>query len=92
MNPLPVIPTPSAHRWREFRIRALPFLVFVGVLVLLAMMWRRYVAPPSLVGQVEPITAYVTSPRPGTVTQAPNEPPCVNVKAASVPLASAAVR
>jgi len=69
MNPLPVIPTPSAHRWREFRIRALPFLVFVGVLVLLAMMWRRYVTPPSLVGQVEPITAYVTSPRPGTVAQ-----------------------
>src|SRR2546427_288566 len=69
MNPLPVIPTPLAQRWREFRFRIVPILVFSGVLLVLTVMWRRYVAPPTMVGQVEPITAYVTSPKPGTLAQ-----------------------
>src|SRR6266480_4748547 len=69
MNPLPVIPTPPAQRWREFRFRAVPILAFLAVLLVLTAMWRQYVTPPTLVGQVEPITAYVTSPRPGTVAQ-----------------------
>ena len=69
MNPLPVIPTPLAQRWREFRFRVVPLLVFSGVLLVLAVMWRQYVAPPTMVGQVEPITAYVTSPKPGTLAQ-----------------------
>ncbi|PYJ83425.1 MAG: hypothetical protein DME22_15770, partial [Verrucomicrobia bacterium] len=64
MNPLPVIPTPPAQRWREFRFRAFPILAFFGVLLVLTTMWRQYVTPPTLVGQVEPITAYVTSPKP----------------------------
>ena len=69
MNPLPVIPTPLAQRWREFRFRFVPILVFLGVLLVLTVMWRQYVSPPMLVGQVEPITAYVTSPKPGTLAQ-----------------------
>src|SRR3989440_292397 len=69
MNPLPVIPTPPAQRWREFRFRAFPILAFFGVLLVLTTMWRQYVTPPTMVGQVEPITAYVTSPKPGTLAQ-----------------------
>ena len=69
MNPLPVIPTPLAQRWREFRFRIVPILVFLGVLLVLTVMWRQYVSPPILVGQVEPMTAYVTSPKPGTLAQ-----------------------
>src|SRR6266480_6036627 len=69
MNPLPVIPTPPAQRWREFRFRAVPILAFLAVLLVLTAMWRQYVTPPTLVGQVEPITAYVTSPKPGTLAQ-----------------------
>ncbi len=69
MNPLPVIPTPPSQRWREFRIRVIPFLVFAGVFAALTVTWRDNVAPPVLVGQVEPITAYVTSPKSGTVAQ-----------------------
>jgi multidrug resistance efflux pump len=69
MNPLPVIPTPLAQRWREFRLRVLPILTFLGVLLVLTVMWRQYVTPPTLVGQVEPITAYVTSLKPGTLAQ-----------------------
>jgi len=52
MNPLPVIPTPLAQRWREFRFRIVPILVFLGVLLVLTVMWRQFVSPPMLVGQV----------------------------------------
>ncbi|HUL51562.1 MAG TPA: hypothetical protein VLU94_03145 [Candidatus Nitrosotalea sp.] len=69
MNPLPAIPTPAAQRWREFRIRLLPVLIFAATAAVLALMWQRYVAPPSLVGQVEPVVTYVTSPKPGTLAQ-----------------------
>ena len=69
MNPLPLIPTPPAQRWREFRFRIVPILVFLGALLVLTMMWRQYVAPPTLVGQVESMTAYVSSPKAGTLAQ-----------------------
>ena len=42
---------------------------FAGVFAALTVTWRDNVAPPVLVGQVEPITAYVTSPKSGTVAQ-----------------------
>src|SRR5438132_11320515 len=69
MNPLPVIPTPLAQRWREFRFRVVPILVFFGALLLLSTMWRQYVLPPTLVGQVESMTAYVSSAKAGTLAQ-----------------------
>src|SRR6266516_4475526 len=69
MNSLSVIPTPLAQRWREFRFPIVPILVFLGLLLVLTVMWRQYVSPPMLVGQVEPMTAYVTSPKPGTLAQ-----------------------
>ena len=69
MNPLPLIPTPLAQRWREFRFRIVPILVFLGALLVLTMMWRQYVAPPTLVGQVESMTTYVSSPKAGMLAQ-----------------------
>src|SRR2546425_6846585 len=69
MNPLPLIPTPLAQRWREFRFRIVPILVFLGALLVLTMMWRQYVAPPTMVGQVESMTAYVSSPKAGPLAQ-----------------------
>ena len=69
MNPLPLIPTPLAQGWREFRFRIVPILVFLGALLLLSTMWRQYVLPPTLVGQVESMTAYVSSPKAGTLAQ-----------------------
>jgi hypothetical protein len=41
MTPLQPIPIPAARRWKEFRIRVLPVLVFVGALGLSAFLWRQ---------------------------------------------------
>ncbi len=69
MNPLPPIPTPIALRWREFRIRALPALVFVAGSIAAVWIWRHDVAAPTLVGEVEARRAFVASILPGTVSK-----------------------
>lgn len=58
-TPLPPIPTPPAIRWREFRLRWLPLLVFGVALVIAATVWDRAVAPPTLLAEVELIRTEV---------------------------------
>jgi multidrug resistance efflux pump len=62
------IPTPPSQRWREFRMRALPFMVFVCSLVGAIFMWRSTINAPTLVGEVEGRQAWVTSREVGVVT------------------------
>jgi HlyD family secretion protein len=69
LSPLPVIPTPPKQRWQQIRNRFLPVLIFVAVLVIVAMLWRGSALAPTLVGQVEPIQANVSSPKAGTLVQ-----------------------
>src|SRR3954447_8455982 len=38
--PLPVIPTPFSARWREFRIRVVPFVMFTLAVSGVVFMWR----------------------------------------------------
>ena len=61
MDSLPPIPTPPAQRWREFRIQILPILIFVGILAAVALMWRNFVQPSGMVGEVESVKANVIS-------------------------------
>src|SRR5436190_382409 len=67
MESLPPIPTPPAQRWREFRIQVLPLLVFVAVLVAIGMLWRNFVQPSGMVGEVEAVKANVISLADGVV-------------------------
>lgn len=69
MNPLPPIPTPPALRWREFRIKVIPGLVFGSVLLTVLMIWTTSVTPTNWVGQVEGAQANVTSSLPGMLAQ-----------------------
>jgi multidrug resistance efflux pump len=69
MEPLAPIPTPPAQRWREFRIQALPILTFIGVLFCVVILWRGYVVPTSIVGEVESTHANVISSVPGTIKE-----------------------
>ncbi|MCF7669438.1 MAG: HlyD family efflux transporter periplasmic adaptor subunit [Verrucomicrobia bacterium] len=62
---LPPIPIPPAQKWREFNIRIVPVILFLACLAGVATLWKTYVLPTSLVGQVEPVYAEVTSPQPG---------------------------
>jgi HlyD family secretion protein len=59
------IPTPARLRWREFRIRVVPWLVYASVLAASAWIWVRHVAPPQLVGEVEIVRTQVNSTRAG---------------------------
>ena len=59
MEQLPVIPTPPGQKWREFRIRVLPILVFACTVGSIFYIWREHVTPPNLIAHVEPVTTYV---------------------------------
>ncbi len=67
MRNLKPIPVPVAQRWREFRIRVVPFLVFLATLIAAAEMWRRQVPMSTLTGEVESITSHVSSPKSGVL-------------------------
>jgi multidrug resistance efflux pump len=69
MESLPPIPTPPAERWREFRIQALPLMTFVIVLLGVVLLWRQYVLPTNIVGEVEAIRANVISSVDGTLKE-----------------------
>lgn len=59
MDQLPVIPTPAGQKWREFRIRFLPIIVFASTVASIFYIWREHVTPPNLIAHVEPVSAYV---------------------------------
>ena len=61
MDPLPPIPTPPAQRWREFRIQILPVLVFIGIITMIALMWRSVIVPSGVSGDAEGATAEADS-------------------------------
>ena len=69
MSAQPVIPTPHAQRWLDFRVQWLPLLVFAAALVAAAYVWQQFVFPASLVGRVEGPRADVSPPRGGVVTK-----------------------
>ena len=68
MDALPPIPTPTAQRWREFRIQTLPVVTFLAILACVVLLWRQYVLPTNIVGEVESFRAPVISAVPGTLT------------------------
>lgn len=59
MDQLPPIPTPPGQKWREFRIRFLPLIVFACTVGAIFYIWREHVTPPNLVAHVEPIQTFV---------------------------------
>ena len=67
MDSLPPIPTPPAQRWREFRIQILPIIIFLGIIGAIAMMWRNFVQPSGMVGEVETVKANVISLHDGVI-------------------------
>jgi multidrug resistance efflux pump len=69
MDSLPPIPTPVSQRWREFRIQVLPIIVFLGTVVVIFFLWRNYIVPTGIVGEVEAVRANITTTTEGTVTR-----------------------
>ncbi len=69
MEPLAPIPTPPAQRWREFRIQALPVLTFIGILSCVVLLWREFVVPTNVIGEVEATRVHIISAVPGTIKE-----------------------
>jgi multidrug resistance efflux pump len=64
---LPPIPTPASQRWREFRIQVLPFVMFLGVIVAIVVLWKNYVQPIGVIGFAETNQVNVTSLNDGLI-------------------------
>jgi multidrug resistance efflux pump len=62
------IPTPPARLWRQLRLQYLPVVVFAAGLVTATMIWTRWVAPPTLIGEAESVRAEVRSTHAGMIT------------------------
>ena len=69
MESLPPIPTPPAERWREFRIQVMPLMTFVVVLLGVVLLWKQYVVPSNIIGEVEAVRANVISSVDGTLKE-----------------------
>jgi multidrug resistance efflux pump len=67
-SPAP-IPIPLRQRWHDVRLRVLPGVVLVAALITLVLLWKDHVAPPTLVGQAEPVLADVSCYKPGVLAQ-----------------------
>lgn len=61
------IPIPPSQRWREIRVRAIPFVIFISVAIVVAFMWSDRVDTTTMVGQVVGQQAEVRSPQSGSL-------------------------
>jgi multidrug resistance efflux pump len=74
LTPLVRIPTPFYMMWREFRIRILPVMVFIGIGVTCYMLWSHIGRGSTVPGVGEGVRAMVASPYVGSLQQVYVEP------------------
>jgi multidrug resistance efflux pump len=68
MEPLPVIPTPFSARWREFRIRVVPFIMFALAIAGSVFMWRYGgIGAGGVPGIGEGVRSQISSAQPGVL-------------------------
>ncbi len=84
MKKLTPIPIPIAARWREFRARILPLLVFSSVVAVVVLIWRGHPGQMTMQGVGDGIRSTVTAPQTVRVQQWLVEPH--TVVAAGTPL------
>ena len=65
MSSLPPIPLSASQRWREFRFKGVPLLLFAAALVTVVVLWRTTWTPTAFVGEVQSTEATVRSEKPG---------------------------
>ena len=63
------IPIPFQQRWRDIRLRVLPVMMFGGALMAVILLWRDYIAAPTMVGQAEPVQVQVSCLKPGVLAE-----------------------
>lgn len=63
------IATPRAQRWRNIRVQYVPVIVFAVGVVMAAVIWTEWVAPPTLVGEVEAVRTELRSAQAGRLVE-----------------------
>ena len=63
------IPVPPSQRWREIRVRIIPFAVFVVVAGVVAWLWQDRMDATTMVGRVVGQQAEVRSPQAGALSE-----------------------
>ena len=61
------IPIPLAERWRSFRMRVIPVVVFIIAASAAVAIWRQHIAAPMMVGKAETVRATVSSSADGSL-------------------------
>ncbi|MDG5766887.1 biotin/lipoyl-binding protein [Balneolales bacterium ANBcel1] len=61
------IPVPPSRKWREMRVRILPFLIFALVALVVAYLWKDRVDAANMVGYVVGQQAEIRSPQNGSL-------------------------
>jgi multidrug resistance efflux pump len=65
----PRIPISPEQRWKIFRTRALPMVVFSLAFIAVAILWEQTVTGPTVAGEVARVNSIVASPTAGTLTK-----------------------
>lgn len=73
-DPLPPIPSPPSHHWRQIRVRVLPPIAFLAVLGVTVWLWALNQATPLVFGTAEGPVADVASPQAGRLVELKVEP------------------
>ena len=63
------IPLPPSQLWREFRVRIVPFGLFLAATAGVLILWRQNIASPNFEGEVEAVRSAVSSPKAGRLSQ-----------------------
>jgi len=66
---LPPIPIPIGRKWREFKLRVVPGIVFLATAGAVVFMWSHYVKAPTFRGEAEAVQSRVSSPHAGMIEQ-----------------------
>ncbi|MCH8557491.1 MAG: HlyD family efflux transporter periplasmic adaptor subunit [Balneolia bacterium] len=62
------VPIPPSQRWREFRIRFIPVIMFGIALIVILTLWEERVRSPDFIGRVMAPQAVITAPSDGLLT------------------------
>lgn len=61
------IPIPASRKWREIRVRIIPFLVFFLIAGVVAWLWKDRVEATQMIGHVVGKQTEIRSPQPGSI-------------------------
>ncbi|MCH8567695.1 MAG: HlyD family secretion protein [Balneolales bacterium] len=63
------VPIPASTKWREFRIRIIPILIFLAAVLIIFFLWERRVQSPDFIGYVYAPQYVITAQADGIISE-----------------------